>query len=76
MSITEHFKRSLAKGCRKSLKKKKMKNKENAYVVIGNLHVSIDDVEVLNISEGLFGEDVVTFIYDGQKRESSIYKRP
>ena len=53
-----------------------MKNKENAYVVIGNLHVSIDDVEVLNISESLFGEDVVTFIYDGQKRESSIYKRP
>jgi len=53
-----------------------MKNKGNAYVVIGNLHVSIDDVEVLNISEGLFGEDVVTFIYEGQKRESSIYKRP
>tara|TARA_S200002703_G_scaffold59671_1_gene51694 strand:+ start:1219 stop:1419 length:201 start_codon:yes stop_codon:yes gene_type:complete len=66
----------LGKGCGKSLKKKKMKNKDNAYVMIGNLHVSLDDVKVLNISEGLFGEDVVTFEYEGQKRESSIYRRP
>ena len=44
--------------------------------MIGNLHVSLDDVKVLNISEGLFGEDVVTFEYEGQKRESSIYRRP
>ena len=53
-----------------------MKNKDNAYVMIGNLHVSLDDVKVLNISEGLFGEDVMTFEYEGQKRESSIYRRP
>lgn len=53
-----------------------MSKEENAYVMIGNLHVSIDDVKVLNISEGLFGEDVMTFEYEGQKRESSIYRRP
>jgi hypothetical protein len=53
-----------------------MKSEENAYVMIGNVHVSLDDIKVLNISEGLFGEDVVTFEYEGQKRESSIYKRP
>ena len=53
-----------------------MKNKGNAYVMIGNLHVALDDVEIINISEGLFGEDVVTFIYEGKQRTSSIYKRP
>ena len=44
--------------------------------VVLALGLSIDDVKVLNISEGLFGEDVMTFEYEGQKRESSIYRRP
>jgi hypothetical protein len=53
-----------------------MKNEKKAYVVIGSLKVLIENVNVINISKGLFGEDVVTFFYEGKKRESSIYKRP
>lgn len=53
-----------------------MSKEENAYVMIGNLHVSLDDVKVLDISEGLFGEDVATFLYEGKPHTSSIYRRP
>jgi hypothetical protein len=69
------LKKAMLKTLNSSLESNRM-NKENAYVMIGNLHVALDDVEILNISEGLFGEDVATFLYEGKQRTSSIYKRP
>ena len=50
-----------------------MERKQKAYVLVGYLRVDMDLVEVINISENLFGEDVVTFEWDGIVRQSRIY---
>jgi|GEM_PF-2973663 len=50
-----------------------MERKQYAYVIVGHLHVDIDLVEVINVEENLFGEDVVTFNWGGLVRQSRIY---
>jgi hypothetical protein len=50
-----------------------MERKQYAYVIVGYLHVDLDLVKVINIEENLFGEDVVTFEWDGMVRQSRIY---
>ena len=52
-----------------------MERKQYAYVIVGYLHVDLDLVKVINIEENLFGEDVVTFEWDGMVRQSRIYTR-
>jgi len=52
-----------------------MERKQYAYVIVGYLHVDIDLVKVINIEENLFGEDVVTFEWDGMVRQSRIYTK-
>lgn len=50
-----------------------MERKQYAYVIVGHLHVDIDLVEVINVEENVFGEDVVTFRWGGLVRQSRIY---
>ena len=50
-----------------------MERKQYAYVIVGYLHIDLDLVKVINIEENLFGEDVVTFEWDGMVRQSKIY---
>ena len=52
-----------------------MERKQKAYVLVGYLRVDMDLVEVINIEENLFGEDVVTFEWDGLVRQSKIYTK-
>jgi hypothetical protein len=52
-----------------------MERKQKTYVLVGYLRVDMDLVEVINIEENLFGEDVVTFEWDGLVRQSRIYTK-
>ena len=52
-----------------------MERKQYAYVIVGYLHIDLDLVKVINIEENLFGEDVVTFEWDGMVRQSRIYTK-
>ena len=50
-----------------------MQRKQMTYVLVGYLRVDMDLVKVIHIEENLFGEDIVTFEWDGMVRQSRIY---
>jgi hypothetical protein len=50
-------------------------NRESDYVMVGSITIPVDEVECLDISEGLFGEDRLTFSWEGKTYESPVYKR-
>jgi predicted thioredoxin/glutaredoxin len=52
-----------------------MKNKwyeQKPCVIIDGEYVLVDNVEFINIEEDISGQDLMTFIYQDQKRKSYI----
>ena len=49
--------------------------KPQSYVIISGEEVPVKDTKFLDISEGLQGEDMLTFEYDGETHTRIVYKR-
>jgi len=45
------------------------------YVMVDGERVLTDDVEFVDISEDVFGRDVMTFIYKGKQHTSNVFIR-
>ena len=49
--------------------------KPQSYVIISGEEVPVKDTKFLDISEGLQGEDMLTFEYDGETHTRVVYKK-
>ena len=49
--------------------------KPQSYVIISGEEVPVKDTKFLDISEGLQGEDMLTFEYEGETHTRIVYKR-
>lgn len=45
------------------------------YVMVDGEQILTDDVEFVDISEDVFGRDVMTFIYKGKQYTSNVFIR-
>lgn len=45
------------------------------FVIVDGERVLTDDVEFVDISEDVFGRDVMTFIYKGKQYTSNVFAR-
>ena len=45
---------------------------EISCVIVSGEKIPIDNVEVLNIEEDIYGRDLVSFIYLGEKKQSYV----
>ena len=48
---------------------------KQGYVIVNGDYVSVDAVEFLDISEDITGRDLMTFIYNGETRQSFVVIR-
>jgi hypothetical protein len=48
---------------------------EISCVIVNGEHISVDNVEFLDISEDTTGRDLMTFMYLGEKKQSYIVKK-
>ena len=49
--------------------------KPQSYVIVSGEEVPVKDTKFLDISEGLQGEDLLTFEYEGETHTRIVYKR-
>ena len=49
-------------------------NTSQTFVVVKGERIDVEDVEFLNIEEGIFGEDIMTFEYEGEVYESAVFR--
>ena len=49
--------------------------KHQSYVIVDGAEVLVKDTKFLDISEGLQGEDMLTFEYEGETHTRIVYKR-
>lgn len=47
----------------------------DSYVMVDGEEVLLDNVEFLNIEEHISGRDLVTFIYNGEIKQSFVIQR-
>jgi predicted thioredoxin/glutaredoxin len=47
----------------------------DSYVMVDGEEVLLDNVEFLNIEEHISGRDLVTFIYNGEVKQSFVIQR-
>ena len=57
------------------IRARQVTNVPQSYVVIDGEEILVRDTKFLDISEGLQGEDMLTFEYDGQTHTRVVYKR-
>jgi len=50
-----------------------MERKRLVYVIVGNIHIDVELVKVIDIEENQSGDDIMTFEWDGIIRQSLIY---
>ncbi len=43
-------------------------------VVVDGEHIPVDEVEFVDISEDIFGHDVMTFNYNGKQYTSNVFR--
>lgn len=48
---------------------------EISCVIVNGEHISVDNVEFLNIEEDIHGRDLMTFMYNGERKQSNIVKK-
>jgi len=48
---------------------------EISCVIVNGEHISVDNIEFLDISEDITGRDLMTFMYLGEKKQSYIVKK-
>ena len=49
-------------------------NASRTFVVVKGERIDVEDVEFLNIEEGIFGEDIMTFEYESEVYESAVFR--
>jgi len=47
----------------------------DSYVMVDGEEVLLDNVEFLNIEEHISGKDLITFIYNGEVKQSFVIQR-
>jgi len=48
---------------------------EISCVIVNGQDIPVDNVEFLDISEDITGRDLMTFMYNGEKRQSYVVKK-
>ena len=62
-------------GQMKHIKARQTTNVPQSYVVIDGEEILVRDTKFLDISEGLQGEDMLTFEYGGETHTRVVYKK-
>lgn len=48
---------------------------EISCVIVNGQDIPVDNIEFLDISEDITGRDLMTFMYNGEKRQSYVVKK-
>jgi hypothetical protein len=48
---------------------------EISCVIVNGENIPVDNVEFLNIEEDIHGRDLMTFMYNGERKQSYIVKK-
>lgn len=48
---------------------------EISCVIVNGEHIPVDNVEFLDISEDITGRDLMSFMYNGEKKQSYVFKK-
>jgi len=48
---------------------------EISCVIVNGQEIPVDNIEFLDISEDITGRDLMTFMYNGEKRQSYVVKK-
>lgn len=48
---------------------------EISCVIVNGEHISIDNVKILDISEDIYGRELITFVYNGERKQSLVVKK-
>lgn len=50
-------------------------SEEISCVIVNGEKIPVDNVEFLNVEEDVYGRDLMTFVYNGETRQSCIVKQ-
>jgi len=62
-------------GQMKHIRARQTTNLPQSYVILDGAEILVRDTKFLDISEGLQGEDMLTFEYEGETHTRIVYKR-
>jgi hypothetical protein len=48
---------------------------EISCVIVDGEKIPVDNVEFLDISEDIYGRDLITFMYNGERKQSLVVKK-